>query len=1114
MNIGQYKRIYLIVLCSVFLPIVLNASYFIENKGQYGKNTDFLFKGNGLNAWLGNANIVFEAYSNSELPSPDNKNNLLLRKRTHNFEMIFIDADFSTCETKNNKYPYFNYFLGRDSSSWYSNVRTHSEIIFKNVYKNIDLHFYTKNNSLRYDFIIHSGAKTDDIRIKFDYINDININKYNELSISTSLGLILHNNLFAYQETNSRIEQIDCHYYLNPDKTIGFVVGEYDKNKTLVIDPLIFSTYIGGSSYEYSEAIALDSNDNPVICGFTSSEKFPVTKGALDTVYNKNEFFYPDAFVSKFSNDGKTLLFSTFIGGSADDYAKDLILDANDNIYITGFTYLSIDFPVKNGYDMDHNGKYDSFITKLSSDGSQLIYSTFVGGSKDDYATAIYVDHQNQAYITGYSTFSGDYPLTADAFQTAHKGAYDAFIAQLSSDGGRLLYSTYIGGNADDFSQDIRVADDGRIYIAGITQSTDFPTTTNAYQRTLKDKTGTQTGSDCFITAIYPGAKQLALSTLLGGDDKDAAYSFVLDENANIFLTGQTASINFPVTKDAFNTNYHISDPDFGVGDIFVAKLDSKAEKLIFSTFIGGNASETAYEILHISPYIYLTGVTNSKDFPVTARAFDETYNDTNFRSDAFALRMSDDGSKLKYCTYIGGKNNDIARKIAQTKYGYSLITGTTSSTDFPVTKNAFQSSAGDACCTDAFLLKIMLESFYVDAGGGEDGIIFLCEGDSVIIGSDNTGAQGSTTFTWFPQTALSNPQSATPTAKPLVTTKYTFTVRDETGNFGMDTVLIIVLPAPDSKITGPARVMPNSSATYSCETKPGNNYQWFVRGGSIFNGANSSIAEVRWGNQSSGTISLIVCNNAGCCSYSELSVFVGDSNKPVISVYKGKIPFCIGDSVILDAGDGYSSYRWSNGTSSRFITIKSTGYYWVAGVRDGLTYYSDTIFVEAQEYPEAPEIVFYEEDHTIESTIKAHSYLWYVNNELIPNSNVRRYKPEITGKYRVEIFTEAGCSNRSGLIYVVVDDAVFDIDFQQRIFVFPNPVSDILTIELRNYGVLSAEITLFNSIGALILKTLPKTTSDGFIERIDLSQLPEGVYLLKISSGNSYSLKKIVIIR
>ncbi len=1120
MNLTRYCITTLIIIC-LLTPQTSAAPYFTENKGQFGDKCSFLYKSSNMNAWICNGSIVFENFLAFDKNYDGDGRVLSFKEKGHIYRMKFEDADFSDFVVKTNRFPYFNYFLGKDSSEWFTKVKTLSEVLYKNIYNNIDLRLYFDKNNLRYDFIVHPQGDISDIKINFDFLDSIVLNSNNELCLHTSLGEIKHKNLFACQFENNIKKEIKCSFVLNADNSLRFKADKFDRSRKLIIDPLIFSTYLGGKSYDYSEGLALDSLENPIICGYTSSEKFPVTEGAYDTVFKVNQNFYPDAYVSKFSKDGKQLLFSTFIGGSQDDYGKDIAIDKQDNIYLTGFTYVSSSFPVKNGWDMIHNGKYDSFITKLSSDGSNLIYSTYIGGSKDDYATAIHISDDYKAHITGYTTFSGDYPVTANAFQPSHRGKYDTFIGVLSPSGANLFYSTLLGGSSDDFSQDIHVSPDGKIYITGITHSVNFPILGSAFQTSLKDETADNSGSDAFVTAIYPGDSRLALSTYLGGDYEDASYSVCLDDVQNIIISGQTASENFPVTQNVFDTSYNKSDPDFGRGDIFLTKFNPQAENLIFSTYIGGTSSERAYEVKWKNSLLYLTGVTSSRDFPVTKGAFDETFNDTNFRSDAFALKITDDGKDLKYCTYIGGKKNDVARKISQTKNDYSFISGTTSSFDFPVKDISYDITPNDSCCSDAFLLKILLESFYVDAGGDENGIAELCKGDSVQIGSANTGAKGSATFSWQPQNGLSDPSSPVPMASPEATTSYTFTVRDEAGNFGRDTVLIIVRPIPDAQIIGPRKVSPNSSASYSSVEKNADSYEWKVINGTIIEGAGTEKILVQWGSLPSGTLSLRVCNDFGCCSETGGSggngtgivISVGDTNRPEIQIVTGALVFCIGDSVILDAGAGYSSYLWFDGSNTRYDTIKTTSDVWVMGVKDGEPKYSDTIRTEAQEYPPKPDIIFYEEDYTIESTVEAYRYLWYVNNDSIPNSNMRRFKPKITGKYKVEVFTEAGCSNISGLIYVVVDDAVHDKNFERGIIVFPNPSREFLNIEIQNTFFKPLQISIFNYIGEKIYNSSISESSEIIKLKIDMTGCPQGIYFLKAVSGSSFGIKRIILL-
>ncbi|MGA1822430.1 MAG: FG-GAP-like repeat-containing protein, partial [Thermoplasmatota archaeon] len=339
--------------------------------------------------------------------------------------------------------------------------------------------------------------------------------------------------------------------------------------------------------------------------------------------------------------------YSTFIGGGGYDYGEALSVDENGSVYITGVTTDDItSYPTTTGaYDIVINGTKDVFVTKLSSDGSSLLYSTYIGGSDADKAMDIFVDTNGSAYITGY-TAEGDqnYPATPDAFSTEYIGGiYDAFVTKLSRNGDSLEYSTLIGGSENDRSEGIAVDDAGNAFITGYTRdgSPDFPTTTGVYRETHSGIT------DVFVAKFSSDGSSLVYSTLLGGTNNDWGSDISIDDAGNAYVTGRTSSsASYPVTVGAYNISHS------GNTDVFVTKLSSDGSSLVFSTFLGGAQFDGAWGIcLDASGSVYVTGYTGSTDFPTTSGSFDESLNGwddvfvTNDTQPNFLFRNQGDGT-------------------------------------------------------------------------------------------------------------------------------------------------------------------------------------------------------------------------------------------------------------------------------------------------------------------------------------------------------------------------------------------------------------------------------------------------------------------------------------
>ncbi len=373
---------------------------------------------------------------------------------------------------------------------------------------------------------------------------------------------------------------------------------------------LLYSTYLGSSNGNaFGLGIAVDSAGNAYVTGGTGSTNFPTTPLAFQTTAGSPG----DAFVTKLDSTGSALIYSTYLGGSGNnDQGLSIAVDSAGDAYVTGFTD-SLNFPTMNAFQPSlGGGLLDAFVTMLNPVGSALLYSTYLGGSGDEQGTGIAIDSSGNAYVTG-NTGSTNFPTTVGAFQMSLSGVGDAFVAKINpSTSGQtsLTYSTYLGGNGSDEGFGIAVDSSGSAYVTGLTYSTDFRTTSGAFQKTLN---GTQ---NAFVTKLNAVGSALVFSTLLGGSDHDQGSAVSLDSGSNVYVAGKTQSVNFPVTSDAFRSSSQTAN------DAFVTKLNSDASSLIFSTYLGGTNLNIATGIaVDAAGSAYVTGFTRSPDFP-TANAF------------------------------------------------------------------------------------------------------------------------------------------------------------------------------------------------------------------------------------------------------------------------------------------------------------------------------------------------------------------------------------------------------------------------------------------------------------------------------------------------------------
>jgi hypothetical protein len=558
-----------------------------------------------------------------------------------------------------------NYFLGNDSSRWRTDVSNFRAFALESVYPGIDLEYYGSGGRLEYDFRVAAGADYSRIRFQFEGVRGMSVDNDGDLVVSTEWGEMRELAPVVYQEIGGVRKTVTAQFKLHPDQSLGFELGaEYDASRGVVIDPiliystylgggdndggrdiardqtgavyvtgetfsanfptlnpgqsvragyisayvtklnsagngLVYSTYLGGTESDGAYAIAVDGDGAAYVTGFVSSTDFP-TANAFQGQFNGLPF---DAFVAKISGTGNSLVYSTYLGGGVWDSGDGIAVNGAGEAFVTGYTS-STNFPTQNPFQGASGGDYDTFVTKLSSSGSSLVYSTYLGGNRADDGNGIALDASGAAYVTG-RTKSTNFPVNAP-LQPALAGFYlDAFVTKLSGNGGSLVYSTYLGGAADDYGYDIVVDPSGVAYVTGRTLSTDFHT----FAPLQADNAGAY---DVFVTRLSASGGTLGFSTYLGGAADDHAYGIAVDDAGSVYVAGRTFSPDFP-TFNAFQSDFQGGD-----ADAFVTRLNGAGTGFIYSTFLGGNDYDGAYGVaIDDAEAAYVTGYTVSQDFPV-----------------------------------------------------------------------------------------------------------------------------------------------------------------------------------------------------------------------------------------------------------------------------------------------------------------------------------------------------------------------------------------------------------------------------------------------------------------------------------------------------------------
>ena len=635
-----------------------------------------------------------------------------------------------------------NYFIGNDSSQWRTQVPTYSRVRYANVYPGVDLVYYGNQRQLEYDFVVAPGASPRPIRLRFAGATGLRAEPNGNLSVQVQDGSIEFRRPEIYQVVHGERHSVSGRFRLLANNTAGFALGGYDHARPLIIDPVVtYSSFLGGSVAEYIVSVTADSAGNAYVTGLTVSLDFPTTAGAFQSVnFAAAGNQVSTAFISKMNPSGTALLYSTYLGGSAiahtlhlqGDYGHAIAVDKAGNAYITGWTYSS-NFPITAGAFQSGSRTAGlalptGFVTKLNPSGTGLIYSTYLGGSVLDEPTALAVDSAGDAFISGL-TFSSDFPTTSGAFQRSNKSAgvdgFNAFVTKLNPSGTALVYSTYLGGSEDKgtylsslyWTNPVAVDTLGNAYVAGFTQSNDFPATKGAYQQT--NRAAGNEGANITLSKLNPAGSGLIYSTYLGGSADSYSEGLAVDSAGNAYVAGFTYDLDFPVTASAFQSiNKAASNPG-NTGSSrtngFLTKMNPAGSVAIYSTYLGGTAGPWGGDgILGLavdsSGDAYVVGYVMSDDFPVTSNAFQSKNHGAThccdyltYATNTFLTEFNPAGKGLLFSTYFGGSGTqnpdgpgaygDSAYSVALGAGGTVFSVGASSSSNFPVSRGAFEAS-------------------------------------------------------------------------------------------------------------------------------------------------------------------------------------------------------------------------------------------------------------------------------------------------------------------------------------------------------------------------------------------------------------------------------------
>ncbi len=649
---------------------------FVRNVGRYDEQVKYSASGPGYTFFLTEMGATY-AFAGSKQNAD----------KAYSLKVEFAGADpDAAMRPGSRRSGSVNYLVGADSAKWATDVPLFGQVTYKDLYPGIDLTYSGEKQRLKYEFAVEPGADYRRIKMVYAGADSLRVDGKGNLIIDTPWGELVDKKPYVYQESGGEKVPVDAKFVVS-GKAVGFSIGWFDRSRPLLIDPGIeYSTFIGGSEYDYGLSIALDSDNNAYITGCTGSTNYPTTPGVYDPTHNGGW----DVLVTKLNAAGSALVYSTFIGGTNLDRGTGIAVDQTGNAYITGFPE-STNYPVtagafgpvitaaalrRSGARMQTPGvlRQDAFVTKLNSTGTALVYSTYLGGTALDWAYDIAIDNSGNAYVAG-GTQSKDFPTTAGAYDETFNGNFDAFITKLNASGTALVFSTYLGGNHDDGANGIALDFSGYVYVVGSVESNNFPITPGVFGDEYQGK------MDAFVSKFTPDGSALSYSGVLGGDSNDEGVDIALDYERNVYIIGSTESENFPTTPGAYDTTFN------NEVDVFVCKLEDGFTDLGYSTFLGGDEEDFGFGIaVNGIGEAHLTGETFSDGYlgtPLLPPPYE-------YVGHLFIARLNSSGSALPFVDVISGDEAERARSIILDEAGKAYITGCSASTNYPTTPGAY----------------------------------------------------------------------------------------------------------------------------------------------------------------------------------------------------------------------------------------------------------------------------------------------------------------------------------------------------------------------------------------------------------------------------------------
>jgi hypothetical protein len=685
------------------------APSFVANLGQWETDSAFVARGkdsvlradaNGL--WLDLA---------SRTEDPDTLVRSLVRLEFEGGESVVPVGSAETGERR-------HYFRGSDKSTWRSDVPSYAALSWNDRWPgtSLALHQGAGGEIATYELRLVPGADLATVRFSLLGVDALHVDEQGRLIAHLPTGTLTQTAPRAWEELpdgTRRLLNVSFDVVDANAKIFAFKVPGRDLSRPLVIDPaLVWSSYLGGGLDEVpTGGCVLDASNQPVICGRTLSLDFPSTPGAYQTIKSGSG----DIFISKLRANGSALVFTTYLGGSDDEWGWDVNLTESGEVLIGGHSK-STDFPTTAlAASSTLLGTRDAVVTKLSSNGSQLLYSTYLGGDNQDQAHAV-AALDDESIVAGGWTNSVSFPTTSMAFDTSFNGIQDAFLTRLDPRLGGILASTFLGGGFDEDVWDIEVASSGQLIVGGRTRSVEFPTTSGAFDE-VYDPTFIGGTFVTYVLNSKADLETIEFSTLLHGEYDTAIVDLDVDASGRVAVVGYTASFQLPVTSGGFDSTLGPS------ADAFVGILSADGSTLEFGSYLGGTGTlDDDAVAIHLadSGVITVVGSGHPIFFPTTPGCYDTVASIDS--PDLYVTRFHPNGGSLLYSSFLGNPvGSDIAWGGAVDAQGQVYLLGSCNWIDFPITPGAFDPTyggAGGPGYGDAVIAKMDLQPTNVSTVG------------------------------------------------------------------------------------------------------------------------------------------------------------------------------------------------------------------------------------------------------------------------------------------------------------------------------------------------------------------------------------------------------------